>query len=109
MAVFKIGHTGRNHLDLLNGRRCCEAMQEAIVERVIGLTYEKLNLNLNAYYNKTIPQLCVHHTFCYPEGPVVDYTPIRYCPFCGKKIKMVWSGDFPELTSMEHFSPLRKE
>lgn len=60
---------------------CCQEMKEALADDAIGFGEFHdtiLNGDCNINFSDCRP---------YPEGEVWDYYPIRFCPFCGRKVE----------------------
>jgi len=67
-----------NHYELVEVEFCCEDMKKA---------WEDYFVHFGSFPDDSFinGSNAVNIYRCYPEG-VVEEMPIRYCPFCGKKI-----------------------
>lgn len=62
---------------------CCDKMKEAWGEKFINFG------EYDEYATYNLPKVCIYKCRPYPEGVFWDNTPIKYCPFCKAKIKVV--------------------
>jgi hypothetical protein len=60
---------------------CCDMMKEAREKDFVAWGEDE------SYLNK-VNSLTIVRTSCYPSGTVMDHLEIKYCPFCGERIKV---------------------
>lgn len=66
----------------ISGVICCREMMKAMDDDFIKFGEYDHFLNEDSNMN-------IFHCNPYPEDPIFDEMPIKFCPFCGEKIEVI--------------------